>query len=104
MEDGYTYLWEFEVRPEHQVKFEKHYGRDGAWARLFRQSNDYIETILLKDISIPGRYITLDRWRSKAAYLAFRSTFATQYIQLDNKFEQLTFRESPFGQYSEQIT
>ena len=104
MAGHFTCLWEFEVRPERLLEFEQHYGRDGAWARLFRQSNDYIETLLLKDISISGRYITVDRWRSKEAYLAFRSKFATQYNQLDNTFEQLTFRETPFGEYSGQIT
>ena len=104
MEDSYTCLWEFEVRPERQVEFEQHYGRDGSWTRLFRQSNDFIETLLLKDISNPGRYITVDRWRSKEAYLAFRSNYANQYIQLDKTFNQLSFHENFFGEYSEQIT
>lgn len=101
MEDAYTYLWEFEVSPESVADFEQRYGPAGAWVQLFRRSPDYIETLLLRDSAVPGRYLTVDRWRSEQAYLAFKSTFATQYAQLDSECEQLTVSERSLGAFSE---
>jgi len=97
----YTYLWEFEVSPELVVDFEQHYGPAGPWAQLFSRSPDYIETLLLKDNAVPGRYLTVDRWRSEEAYLTFKSAFAAQYAQLDNECEQLTVGERSLGGFSE---
>jgi quinol monooxygenase YgiN len=68
---------------------------------LFRRSPDYIETLLLEDDVVPGRYLTVDRWRSKAAYLAFRAAFAEQYEQLDDECEQLTAAERSLGEFND---
>jgi heme-degrading monooxygenase HmoA len=97
----YTYVWEFEVSPDLATDFEQHYGPTGTWAQLFRRSPDYLETLLLKDNAVPGRYLTVDRWRSENAYLAFKSAFAAQYAQLDNECERLTAGERSLGEFSE---
>ena len=97
---GYCYLWEFQVKPGLEAEFERHYGASGTWARLFRQSPDYLETLLLKDKSAPQRYLTVDRWRSQAGCQAFRDDFAEQYAQLDQQCEQLTVSERGLGEYA----
>jgi heme-degrading monooxygenase HmoA len=99
--NAYTYLWEFEVSPEFVADFEQHYGPNGTWAQLFRQSPGYIGTLLLRDNAVPGRYLTIDRWHNEEAYLAFKSTFTTQYAQLDNECEKLTIGERSLGGFSE---
>ena len=99
--NAYAYLWEFEVSQDLAADFEQHYGPTGTWAQLFRRSPDYIETLLLKDNAVPGRYLTVDRWRSEDAYLTFKSAFATQYAQLDNECERLTAGERSLGEFSE---
>ena len=101
MSNSYTYLWEFHVRAELTEEFEHHYGPNGSWALLFRQSPGYIETLLLKDRMTPGRYVTMDRWQSEAAHHTFRSIFAKQYSQLDNLCERLTISESSLGEFCE---
>lgn len=102
MENGsYTYLWEFDVSLESQADFERHYAPAGTWAQLFSGSPDYIETLLLKDSEVPGRYLTVDRWRSKAAYVAFRKAFASQYAELDRECERLTISERCLGEFHE---
>ena len=101
MKKAFTYLWEFKVSPERQTEFEQHYGPKGAWARLFHNSPDYLGTSLLKDDAVLGRYITIDRWRSKESFLSFRTVFAAQYAQLDNEFEQLTDYESLVGEFND---
>lgn len=98
---SYAYLWEFQVPPELQLEFEQHYRAGGTWARLFSGSAGYIETRLLKDRSIVGRYVTVDRWRDEEAFQAFRSEFSQQYEQLDRECERLTVGERLLGAFTE---
>lgn len=86
-------LWEFEVKPGTEIRFESVYGPGGGWARLFVQFPAYRETRLLRDIHRPGFYLTLDRWESREAYEAFRQSHAGEYAALDAECEQLTLRE-----------
>jgi heme-degrading monooxygenase HmoA len=97
---GYATLWSFTVRPERQAEFEAHYGPGGAWVRLFRQAPGYLGSELLRDLADPQRYLTIDRWESRAAFLAFRRQFAPDYERLDREFEGLTTQESPLGEYA----
>lgn len=101
MGKGYTCIWEFHVPPGLQPEFELHYGREGTWARLFRQSPGYIETLLLKDRSTAGHYLTVDRWHDEEAYLCFRTEFAEQYGRLDSECARLTTSEREIGAFSE---
>jgi RimJ/RimL family protein N-acetyltransferase/heme-degrading monooxygenase HmoA len=97
----YAYGWEFEVRPGCEAEFEQHYGPDGSWARLFRQSPGYVGTLLLRDRGHPNRYVTIDRWRSAAEYNRFQSDFAAAYRQLDAECERLTVAERALGEWAD---
>ena len=97
----YVLLWEFEVRPTAAVEFERRYGPDGAWAALFREAPDYIGTALLRDDGQPARYLTIDRWRSRQAYDAFRSANAGRYGALDEECEHLTTSERILGAFTD---
>lgn len=101
MDLSYAYVWEFLVQPGKEAEFELHYGHAGTWGQLFRQSPDYIETLLLKDNAAPGRYLTIDRWRTEAAHHAFRAAFSQQYAQLDQACEHLTVSERSLGSFNE---
>jgi hypothetical protein len=35
---GYTYLWEFIVKPGHADEFRRQYGPSGPWIALFRRA------------------------------------------------------------------
>lgn len=70
-------------------------------AALFRRAPGYIGTLLLKDRSTSGRYVTIDRWQDEAAFDAFRTTFATEYGQLDRECEHLTVHEQALGVFDE---
>jgi heme-degrading monooxygenase HmoA len=101
MASGYAYVWEFQVHPDMAEAFERHYGPAGTWAQLFRNSPDYIETLLLSDKAVPGRYLTVDRWRTEAAHDAFRAAYSQQYEQLDRDCERLTSGERSLGAFAE---
>jgi heme-degrading monooxygenase HmoA len=101
MPRNYLAIWEFEIKPESRAQFEEIYGPDGAWARLFRQSTDYRGTKFLRDLSRPGRYLTLDHWSSREAFHAFKQEHATEYATLDKHCESLTERETMVGEFEE---
>jgi heme-degrading monooxygenase HmoA len=101
MPQHYCYLWEFRVAPEARAEFERHYGADGSWSQLFRRAEGYLGTHLLQDRADPGRFLTLDRWRSDADHRAFRTAFAQEYAALDRLCEALTLSETALGEYRE---
>ncbi|HSI58280.1 MAG TPA: DUF4440 domain-containing protein [Ideonella sp.] len=101
MDSPFAVIWEFEVPPDAQAEFQRHYGPQGSWAQLFRQDPAYLETLLLQDLARPGRYLTLDRWQSATAYRSFRERFAAPYRALDQACERLTRREADLGAFSE---
>lgn len=95
----YVYLWEFTVAPEHVGAFERAYGRDGEWVRLFRRAHGYLRTELHRDRVNPLRYLTIDYWESEAAYEAFRTQFATEFAALDKNCAEWTTSEREIGRF-----
>lgn len=98
---GNTYVWEFEVEPASVAAFERHYGPEGSWAKLFSRAPGYIETLLLRDANEPLRYLTIDRWRSAEDYKTFRAAFKDEYERLDEQCEALTTKETAIGELVE---
>jgi heme-degrading monooxygenase HmoA len=97
--DGYAYIWEFTVAEEHRAAFELAYGPRGKWVALFRRSPGYLGTELLRDPTTSGRYLTVDRWVSLAAYRAFRADHGDAYAAIDAECEHLTQHERSLGEY-----
>jgi len=92
-------LWEFEVKPGHEERFQRVYGPDGDWVRLFGSDADYQGTRLLRDTSRDGIYLTLDFWRSRDAYERFLATAGDSYEALDAACEGLTLNEWHLGSF-----
>ena len=89
----FVILWEYEVKPGCEERFETVYGADGDWARLFRTDPSYKETRLLRDISRPHWYFTLDYWDSEKSFLQFKASREEAYASLDLATEGLTLSE-----------
>jgi heme-degrading monooxygenase HmoA len=86
-------LWEFEVKPGCEELFERTYGPEGEWVRLFRQDERYRGTRLLRDVAQERVYLTIDEWESREAYEDARERSRTEYAEIDRKCEGLTLRE-----------
>ena len=96
-----VHVWEYRVRAEVEAEFRHAYGPEGDWVRLFRRGSGHVETLLLADATVPGRYLTIDRWESAEAYETFRERFADEYAALDRRCERLTTREVAVGAFTE---
>ena len=60
-------VWEYDVAEDSVSDFERVYGADGAWARLFASCSGFEGTDLFVSLSRPGRYLTIDRFSDEAA-------------------------------------
>lgn len=97
----FVVVWQFEIAEEKVSAFESAYGPEGEWAQLFRGSQSYKGTELLKDAYVPGGYLTIDRWENEEAFRAFRKDNDSAYEALDRACDALTTRETRIGAYTE---
>jgi heme-degrading monooxygenase HmoA len=93
-------LWQFQVRAGLEQEFEATYGPTGVWAQFFHQAAGYRGTHLLRDLEISGRYITIDRWTTQAAFECFRKQCAADYEAIDRECERLTAQEIALGSFT----
>jgi len=93
----YRIVWEYDVRPEQVTQFEQVYGAEGLWIKLFHNSSDHVGTELYRSITKPNRFVTVDSWRSRAAYESFRKAFAADYAHLDEWCERIVEHERTLG-------
>jgi len=89
----FVILWEFEVKPGCEAVFERVYGPSGDWAQLFRRDPRYRGTKLLRDVSHPLHFYTVDDWDSESDYRAFLERNQSAYQELDHRTRELTLRE-----------
>ena len=97
----YAIVWEFRVREGAENQFIAGYGPDGDWAQFFRRSPHFRETRLLRELSRPNAYMTLDVWDSRSACENFRQQNREVYLTLDRSSEAMTLREKHLGSFDE---
>ena len=99
MKSHYVIVWEFRVRLDREKDFVEKYGPDGNWARFFRGSQAYIGTELVRDVTDPRRFLTLDYWQSQSEFKRFREQNRAEYERLDKEFEKLAETETRLGSF-----
>jgi hypothetical protein len=87
---GYMVIWEFAVKPGMEARFENVYGPSGDWVRLFQQDSNHLRTELIRVQGASPRYLTLDFWKSEAAYDRFRQKHLGEYEAIDQNCELMT--------------
>jgi len=96
---AYLYIWKFKVFLHKAKEFQRIYGPEGEWVQLFKQGAGYRQTLLLKDLDVPGVYVTVDQWETEAAYKSFKEKFAAEFEALDQYCENLTESEVQVGRF-----
>ena len=95
----YVIVWEFWVRQDRVTEFVEKYGPEGAWARFFRGSREYLRTELVRDVTADHRFLTLDYWQTEEEFKRFREQNLAEYERLDKEFEGLTEKETRLGAF-----
>jgi heme-degrading monooxygenase HmoA len=95
----FVVLWEFWVRPGAEAEFERAYGSEGAWVRLFSRDPAYGGTKLVRDVGEVHRYLTFDYWASAETYDSFKRKHTAEYGVIDRECEGLTESEKEIGRF-----
>ncbi len=95
----YTILWEFRVPADRRAAFEATYGPGGPWAQLFARAAGFAGVALLRCTEQAGCYVTVDRWRSRADFDAFKRDFGAEYAALDRRLEGIAESETRIGAF-----
>ena len=95
----FVVLWEFEVKPGAEERFERVYGPGGDWDFLFRRDPSHAGTYLFRDTTRTHFYLTLDFWLSRKSYEEFLRTRSGEYRALDAATENLTRSERRIGSF-----
>jgi heme-degrading monooxygenase HmoA len=96
----FVVVWQFEIAEDKISAFEAAYGSEGAWAKLFAASANYLGTELLRDTYIPGSYLTIDRWASEDDFRTFRRDHDAEYEAIDRSCDSITNKETRIGAYT----
>ena len=91
----------FRYEADDREAFERVYGADGEWARFFRGGAGYLGTELMQGEERSDDFITIDRWDSREAFVAFMLDNAEAYHALDGQFAGLTLIETRLGAFSQ---
>ena len=94
-------IWQYQVRDECIAQFKEVYAADGDWAKLFSGVPGYVKTELIQDCDHQNRFITIDYWESREAFLNLRRKVGPRYRDLDIRTERLTVSEIHLGYFTE---
>jgi heme-degrading monooxygenase HmoA len=86
-------VWQYQVVPGSEAEFERTYGRNGDWSRLFAQCPGYLGTGLFRDVDDPGRYLTVDRFSGPQVWQQFLRAHGAEYEALDARCASLRLSE-----------
>ena len=96
----YVIAWEYLVKPGQEAAFHQAYGPEGGWILLFRQSPGFLGTELLHDEQNAQRFMTVDRWTSRAAFDSFHADWQAEYQAHDELCSSLTEQETFLGAFA----
>lgn len=103
----FVIVWRYRVRRGAERRFERIYGPRGAWARLFRKAGGHLGTQLYREVGgqapAGSSYVTVDLWRSRAAFAAFHRRLHHEYHRIDRQCESLTLKEEKIGAWTIRI-
>ena len=86
-------VWRYDVPPDVREEFEREYGPDGSWARLFAASPGFVATSLYVDVGSPTSYLTVDRFANDEAWQQFRTEHDAAYREVGRRLQHLTTRQ-----------
>jgi heme-degrading monooxygenase HmoA len=95
----YWVVWSFDVKPAQVKAFERAYGPDGEWTKLFARASGFEGTELRREPDRPAHYLTIDRWRTRDDYRRFKDAFGNEYQVLDARSSALTEIEYKVGDF-----
>lgn len=94
-------IWRYTVAEARREAFERAYGPEGDWARLFARQDGFRGTELLAGPATADglSYATIDRWRQRFDWESFIADHGDEYRALDQRLDDLTLEEEDLGDW-----
>ena len=83
-------VWRYDVPADVREEFEREYGPDGSWARLFAASPGFVATSLYVDVGSSTSYLTVDQFADNEAWQQFRAEHDAAYREVGERLRHLT--------------
>ena len=83
-------VWRYDVPTDVREEFEREYGPEGSWAKLFAASPGFLGTSLYIDVGSATTYVTVDLFADDEAWLLFRAEHDTAYQEIGARLRHLT--------------
>ena len=96
----FVILWKFAVKEGQETDFERVYGPEGDWVRLFGKGQGFVGTELLRSSDQPSEFVTADRWRSQGDFEKFRGHNLDAYKAVDEQCADFTHQETLLGMFN----
>ena len=90
-------VWKYKVNENNQTEFELEYGNLGSWSKLFKSSDNYINSSLYKSSDKNETYLLIDTWTDEQSYENFKNTNESFYECLSSRFENIYETEVKIG-------
>jgi quinol monooxygenase YgiN len=90
-------IWQFSVKADCREVFELAYAPQGKWVQLFKKCPGFIKTDLMRDTRDSQVFLTIDHWRSLAAYAEMKQVIGSEYSLLDRECAAYTLSERLLG-------
>ena len=94
-------VWKFRPPEGREQQFADAYASTGAWAELFGKARGYRGSTLMRPVEPGGWWLTIDRWKSAAAFSAFQQHLGEDYRRLDAELEGVAGEETFVGAFEE---
>jgi hypothetical protein len=90
------------VREGKRAKFEIVFGPNGIWARLLRQAEGYIATVVQGESPNDRKYRVRDFWKGHRGFEMFRERFSEDFARFDREIvDELVEKQEFVGAYYE---
>jgi hypothetical protein len=93
-------MWQFDVKPGRETKFEQLYGADGAWTAMNRHTRSYLGSSFLNDQNRASRYIVIEYWSEMLVSEPARGVRSTAVAAFEAQRTALIESVEPMGVFT----
>ena len=90
-------VWQFDVRPGQNARFEDLYGANGEWTAVNRRSRSYLGSSFLHDQNLASRYVMIEYWSEMLVYERHQANHHDDIDALTARRGELVATLEPLG-------
>lgn len=98
--DVIAVVWQFDVQPGSEARFERFFGASGPWQGLSRRSRSFLGSSFLHDAVHPTRYLVAEYWSEMLVYEKHQADYLDEVRELERERGELVVEMSALGVFT----